>query len=417
MKPLIACLLSCLLFQAAFTQQIANDWGAFSQRVDVKPYRGKKFQLQAAVKVTLIDSTADAEIWTRVDRPNGKMGFFYNMMDKPIRLNEWKVYTISGKIDKDAEWLAFGGLYHRKGKFYFDDFKLFIETEKDKMQEVPVSEGSFEGDTTAIFKSWGYLQKRNGFIAQTNNTAYSGNKSFLVDGTNARFGKKYGSNEDSGNYVNVNNIRLYYESYGQGAPLLLLHGNSESIGSFYKQIPELSKSFRVIALDTRGQGKSSEDGKKFTYDLFAEDTKAFLDALKLDSVNVLGWSDGGNTGLILAMKHPSKVKRLAVMGANLYNNTSSVKPWVNRELKKQLNELKDTTGKNAFRIRMIHLLQNEPNINENDLSKITCPVLVMAGSDDVIKEEHTKLIAKSISQSQLVIFPKGNHYEPWERPE
>ena len=398
-----------ILQQTIFAQQQSPaDWGAFEQHIDVKPYQGKKFTLQAAVKVSLIDSTAEGEIWTRVDRPNRKMGFFYNMMDKPIRLNEWKVYTINGTIAKDAEWLAFGGLYHRKGLFYFDDFKLFIDN-----KEVPVPQGDFEGDTTAIKQHWHYFQQRTGFFKQpVKENAYSGQQSFLIDGTNFTYAKTYGSNDDSGHYVQVNNIKLYYEVYGKGEPLLLLHGNSQSISSFYKQIPDLAKNFKVIALDTRGQGRSTEDGKKFTYDLFAEDTKALLDELHLDSLNILGWSDGGNIGLIMAIKYPGKVKRLAVMGANLYNNSSSVKPWVNKMLNKELKKEDDT-----FRIRMINLLLTEPNVNAEDLKKISCPVLVMAGSDDVIKEEHTKLIAGNIPKSQLVIFPKGNHYEPWERPE
>jgi pimeloyl-ACP methyl ester carboxylesterase len=105
------------------------------------------------------------------------------------------------------------------------------------------------------------------------------------------------------------------------------------------------------------------------------------------------------------------------MGANLYNNASSVKPWVNHTLKKELSEIKDTTANDIFRKRMIDLLLHEPNLNEKELEKITCPVLVMAGSDDVIKEQHTRLIANTIKQSQLIIFPKGNHYEPRERPE
>ena len=131
------------MVQSAYAQQTPTDWGAFSQRINVQQYQGKKFTLSAAVKVTLIDSAAEGEVWVRVDRPNRKIGFFYNMMDKPIRSGNWQVYTINGKIDKDAEWLAFGGLYHRKGLYYFDDFKLFIETEKNNMQEVPVTQGNF----------------------------------------------------------------------------------------------------------------------------------------------------------------------------------------------------------------------------------------------------------------------------------
>lgn len=104
------------------------------------------------------------------------------------------------------------------------------------------------------------------------------------------------------------------------------------------------------------------------------------------------------------------------MGANLYNNTSSVKEWVNKQLRKELGETRNN-AQDTFRARMIALLLYEPNLKETDLQKITCPVLIMAGSNDVIKEAHTKSIAGNIKRSTLVIFSKGNHYEPWERPE
>ena len=414
-KAILLVLLLSACQHAVFAQQ-QTDWGAFNQTINVKPYQGKNFRLEAAVKVQLIDSSAEAEIWVRVDRPNKKIGFFYNMMDKPIRSAEWKVYSITGKIDKDAERLAFGGLYHRRANFYYDEFRLLVESEKDKWEEIPVNQNGFEGDSAAIAQSWGYLRKGMN-IRATKDNVYAGGQSLLVDGSRFTYPKAFGNNIDSGAYANVNNIRLYYEVYGSGEPLLLLHGNSSSIASFEKQIPELAKSYKVIALDSRGQGKSTEDGKTFTYELFAEDTRALLDHLQLDSVNVLGWSDGGNTGLILAMKYPAKVKRLAIMGANLYNNASSVKPWVNKLLKKELAGIKDTLRNSVFRKRMITLLLTQPAIDPAELQNITCPVLVMAGSDDVIKEEHTRLIAATIKRSQLIIFPKGDHEEPAKRPE
>jgi len=411
-------LLFALLFFLPSVVFAQRDWGAFFQRIDVTRYQGKKFVLTAAVKVQPVDSTADGEIWVRVDRQDNKTGFFYNMMDKPIRSNTWKVYTIAGKIDKNAAWLNIGGLYHRRGLFWFDAFTLQVEGNNHQMENLSLPEAGFEGDSAAAARTWVFLQKRAGFVlSPTAKDPYAGRQCFLVDGSSFTGPKEYGSNDSTGGYVTAGNIRMYYETYGNGEPLLLLHGNSSSISSFKHQIPELSKKYRVIALDSRGQGKSSEDGTKFTYELFAADTKAFLDQLQLDSVNILGWSDGGNIGLIMAMKYPQKVKKLAVMGANLYNNSSSVKPWVNKLLNKEYKELTDTVASDVFRKRMIGLLLYEPNISEKELANIQCPTLVMAGSDDMIKEEHTKGIAAGIKHSQLVIFPKGNHYEPDERPE
>ncbi len=396
--------------------QMATDWGAFNQRLDAKVFAGKKFKLQAAVKVQLIDTTAEAEIWVRVDRPDKKMGFFYNMMDKPIRTKDWNIFSIEGKVDKDAEYISFGGLYGRNGIFYFDDFKFSVETSKGQYEEISLQNGSFESDS--LGKSWGYFQKRNGFIAATTSeTAFEGRQSFKVDGSQFRKSNTYGNNDSTGRYAFANGIKIYYEVYGQGEPLLLLHGNSESIVSFRLQISDLSKFYKVIAVDTRGQGKSTEDGRTYTYDLFAEDMNALLDVLQIDSANILGWSDGGNTGLIMAMKYPKKVRKLVTMGANVFIDHSVVRNWVFKELNKQLREMdSDTMPRSVNRKRLIHLLLTEPRHRFEDLKAITCPVFVIAGEKDVIKEKHTKAIAASIQTCTLLIAPKETHYYPSENP-
>ncbi len=394
--------------------QLPSDWGAFNQRLDAKTFAGKKFKLQAAVKIQLIDSSSEAEIWVRVDKPNRKTGFFYNMMDKPIRVKDWKIFSIEGKVDKDAEYFAFGGLYSRKGIFYFDDFKLSIETSKGNYEEVSINNGNFENDS--LTTPWGFFQKRDGFVfSVTKETSFEGKQSCKVDGSQFRKANSFGNNDSTGKFANANGIKIYYEEYGQGQPLLLLHGNSESIESFRLQIPEFSKYYRVIAVDTRGQGKSTEDGKTYSYDLFAEDMNDLLNYLNIDSAIILGWSDGGNTGLIMAMKYPKKVKRLVTMGANVFIDKSVVGNWVFKELNKQVRELNsDTISRSKNRIRLINLLLNEPKHTFEDLKAISCPVLVMAGEKDIIKEEHTKGIAANIRNSSLLIAAKETHYYPWE---
>lgn len=390
------------------------EWGVVTQKIDVSAYAGKKFKIEAAVKVELIDSTAEAEIWVRVDKTDKKVGFFYNMMDKPIRDRNWKRVSIEGKIDKGAAWLFFGGIFIRKGIFYFDDFKLTVETGKNKFETLQLSDAGFESDSLSPI--WKFGQMAEGFTsAVTSSEFYEGKQSFRVDGSAFKPGYPYGSNINTGKYITANGIKLYYETYGKGAPLLLLHGNSASIKSFDQQIAEFSKYYTVIAVDTRGQGKSSENGKLYTYDLFAEDMNAFLNGLGFDSVNIVGWSDGGNTGLIMAMKYPQKVKKLVAMGANIFIDKTTVGKWVFKELNHQLKELEqDTTAWAKNRTRLVHLLLTEPRHNYNDLKKITCPVLVLAGEKDVIKEEHTKAIAASIANGTLLIAPGKTHYYPEE---
>lgn len=123
----------------------------------------------------------------------------------------------------------------------------------------------------------------------------------------------YGSN--NGNYLTINNTKLYYEEYGNGTPLILLQGGMGSIADFRLCIPELSKHFRVIAPDSPGQGRS-ELADSMSYQLMAGYFSKMIDLLKLDSAYIIGWSDGGNTGLILANNRPDKIKKVVVSGAN-----------------------------------------------------------------------------------------------------
>jgi len=133
----------------------------------------------------------------------------------------------------------------------------------------------------------------------------------------ARSQVEYGDNKAAGRYLTTRGIKLYYETYGQGDPLLMLHINGGSIEVFTYQIPYFARNYRVIAVDSRAQGKSTDRKDSLTFEMMADDFNALLDSLHLDSCYVLGWSDGGISGLLLALRHPEKVKKLAVSGPNL----------------------------------------------------------------------------------------------------
>lgn len=413
------------LFLLALTTQTTQaqdgtppDWGAFNQHIDVTAWQGHQFKVTAAIRTQPLDPQAGAELWARIDKTDKTMGFFYNMMDKSIKDSTWKVYTIRGKIDRLAKWLYFGGLYQHKGYFYFDDFHLSVKTARNTWQELPLPDNGFEDDTATFNKNWFYLKKRTFFTPHLNtDNPYEGKQAIKIDGSHFTKTQTYGNNDSTGHFITANGIKLYYETYGQGQPLLLLHGNSCSISLFEKQIPDFSKQYQVIAVDTRGQGRSGEDGKTYSYDLFAEDMNAFLDSLHLDSVYIFGWSDGGNTGLIMAMNYPRKVRRLAAMGANVFIDHTVVDDSVYRILRKEQRELKhDTDYQSANRNRLIILLLTEPRHSFDQLQTIHCPVLVMAGQYDIVKDEHTRQIAAHIQGSRLVIFPGGTHYEPSDHP-
>lgn len=216
----------------------------------------------------------------------------------------------------------------------------------------------------------------------------------------------YGNNSIAGHYAYINRINLYYEVYGSGEPLILLHGNGGSINAFKYQIPFFEKHFRVIAIDSRLQGKSGGSTDTISYDLMASDFCVLLDYLKIDSAYVLGWSDGGIDGLIMAMKCPGKVKMLAVSGANVVPDSTAV-PY--SDILWMKNFVENDTNASAKEIALNKMMLYQPNIPFEELNKIHCPVLVMAGDHDIIKTEHTLKIFQSIPNASLCIFPDSNH--------
>ena len=234
-------------------------------------------------------------------------------------------------------------------------------------------------------------------------------------------GKTYGNNSAAGHTFEFNGTHFYYETYGSGAPLFLIHGNGGSIGSFNAQIGALSRHHKVIAMDSRGQGKSELGTTSLTYEQMSEDSNALLDHLKLDHVKVLGWSDGGIIGLLLAIHHPEKVGMLAVMGANV--EPEGAYQWaldgVVRTRTRITGEIahSDNPKQLALQLQLLNLLGNEPHIPLSDLAQIRIPTLVMAGDRDVIRDEHTLTMFHALPKSQLAIFPGATHMIPEHDPE
>jgi pimeloyl-ACP methyl ester carboxylesterase len=224
----------------------------------------------------------------------------------------------------------------------------------------------------------------------------------------------YGNNLQAGHYATVNGIQLYYEVYGTGEPLIMLHGNGGSINAFSNQIPFFEKYYQVIAIDSRLQGKSGGTPDSISYELMASDFCALLDYLHIKSANVLGWSDGGIDGIIMAMNCPEKVKRLAISGANTVPDTTAI---TNDDLLGMKDFVSHPELASKAAIALTQMMIDQPNILYADLGKILCPVLVMAGDHDMIKEEHTIKISQSIPSSILCIFPDSNHGVCQQHPE
>lgn len=224
----------------------------------------------------------------------------------------------------------------------------------------------------------------------------------------------YGRNPAAGKTVETRGFKMYYEIYGEGEPLLIIHGNGGSINNFLYQIPEFSKYYTVILADSRAQGKSVDKGDSLSYEMMADDLNALLDSLHLDSCCVIGWSDGGINGLLLATRHPDKVKKLAITGANLWPDTTAVDPFVYNWAMNYNNQLalqKQTDTVKSQR-KLAHLLSYEPHITLEQLHTIKCPTLVIGGDHDVILPQHTMLIAQNIPKSYLWIIPNSGHSIP-----
>ncbi|WP_316833249.1 alpha/beta fold hydrolase [Pedobacter aquatilis] len=226
----------------------------------------------------------------------------------------------------------------------------------------------------------------------------------------------YGNN--SGKRIAVSDGEIYYETYGKGRPLILLHGNNEGINSFRKQIGPLSAHYQVIAVDSRGQGNSINRKKTpYSYQLFAADLLTLMDSLRIKQASVIGWSDGGNTALEFVLKHPERMDKMVLMGANLFPGTDAIKEDVVRLFEKRrdiLMNLQDAEAQNL--LRLTQLVLQEPHIQLNELDSIGIPTMILAGAADVVKAAHTRLIHAHIKGSKLNIVADSDHYLLLKKP-
>jgi len=208
----------------------------------------------------------------------------------------------------------------------------------------------------------------------------------------------------------MDNIQLHYIEKGNGYPLILLHGNGEDCTYFKNQIDCFSKQYRVIAIDTRGHGKSPRGTSPLCLEQFAEDLKTFMDKHTIEKANILGFSDGGNTAIIFALKYSEKVAKLILNGANInpvgVKSSVQIPIIIGYKIAYMFSKMSKKAKQNA---EILGLMVNEPNIKPSELSAITAKTLVIAGTKDMIKKNHTLTIAENIPNSELV-FVKGNHF-------
>jgi len=237
--------------------------------------------------------------------------------------------------------------------------------------------------------------------------------------------------------VPVNGAGIYYEIYGSGDPLLLLHGGYSDVHAWRRQIPELSKYFRVIAVDSRGHGASTFDDRPFTYQLLTADIVALMDFLKIDKADVVGWSDGAVIALHMALNYPQRIRRAVLIGASVqYDNSltpfdqwvvshgSLFKLFADMELSQDFKrrnphpeawtEFRDKVYGMWCSACYLPVKEGEDCLRQ--LSRMTVPTLMLVGEDDMIRREHTEAIHRAIPGSRLITIEHADHFVAMQKP-
>jgi pimeloyl-ACP methyl ester carboxylesterase len=221
--------------------------------------------------------------------------------------------------------------------------------------------------------------------------------------------------------------QLYVTTYGHGAPVILLHGGLANQRYWGDQVPALTGAgYRVILIDSRGHGRSSRDGRPYTYELMASDVVSVMDGLQLDKAAVVGWSDGAIIGLVMALHDPDRLTGVFAFAANM--DPSGVKDGVEtnpnfarfeRQAAGDYARLSATPlDYVGFEAAIERMWATEPNYTAADLAKITTPVTIADGDhDEAIKLAHTEYLARSIPGAKLVILPGASHFAMLQRPD
>jgi pimeloyl-ACP methyl ester carboxylesterase len=222
-----------------------------------------------------------------------------------------------------------------------------------------------------------------------------------------------------------NGAVMWYERFGAGPPVILLHGGLANSAYWGNQVRFLAKDHTVIVIDSRGHGRSTRDDRPYTYELMASDVVAVMDALKIEKAPVVGWSDGAIIGLVMAMKHPEHLTRVLAFAANM--DPSGVKPDMlstptfggfAKRGEAEYDAVSPTPGHYAeFEKAIEKMWDTEPNYTAADLGKIMVPVVIADGDhDEAIKREHTEYLARSIPGARLVILPGLSHFAMLQDP-
>jgi len=227
-------------------------------------------------------------------------------------------------------------------------------------------------------------------------------------------------------YIENEGARIWYASYGSGAPVILLHGGLGNSGNWGYQVPALdSAGYRVVLIDSRGHGRSTRDDQPYSYELMASDVSIVMNALGLAEANLVGWSDGACTALVLASKVPAQAAGVFFFGCNMdpsgtkeFVFTPTIGRCLNRH-KKDYVRLSSTPDQFDSLSEAVGLMQRtQPDFSKQDLAKINVPVTIAySEQDEFIKREHAEYLARSIPNAEYILLPNVSHFAPLQRPE
>jgi pimeloyl-ACP methyl ester carboxylesterase len=240
--------------------------------------------------------------------------------------------------------------------------------------------------------------------------------------------KRLGKTRGKSNFFFTDGVKIYYEDHGAGEAVILLHGIAGFVESFYKITPKLSKSYRVIAMDSRGQGRSLDGGKEISYSAMSKDVIELLNHLGIRKANVVGWSDGGIIALhlaihnrdrlraIVAIAANSKVEGLTDYGLNFFQNVTPENwSFMSRWAYKNFAPHPENWPELIYKLK--EMILTSPNYSYEDISSIKIPTLLVIGKKDhLVRVEHNSKIMELISGSELIVFKSATHHLPLECP-
>jgi pimeloyl-ACP methyl ester carboxylesterase len=228
-------------------------------------------------------------------------------------------------------------------------------------------------------------------------------------------------------YVQLGELQMFYESAGEGSPLVLLHGAFGGAQIFEAQIATFSARYRVFVPEQRGRARTPDQPGPISYQTLTDDVVAFIESVVGGSTHIVGASDGGIVGVMLAIQRPDLVSRLVVIGANFHRDGlmpgaawSSLGPdddaW---KTARQRYADSSPDGPDHWPVvfgKLQRMWREEPTLTTDDLSRIGAPVLVMVGDDDAITFEHTVAMYEAIPEAQLAVIPGASHVPFLEKP-